>query len=131
MRKIVMHTGLEGAKRYHNALEEHADEVMREQWRRRARSLYSYCALNAEELDAYIKLINSPDRENLTLAEELIRIKESEHYGNPIHSVMKEPFFGSPNQASEWSFWYMVLVAIVMWIAWKEFKSIKFKKDSK
>lgn len=51
--------------------------------------------------------------------------------GNPIHSVMKEPFFGSPNQASEWSFWYMVLVAIVMWIAWKEFKSIKFKKDSK
>lgn len=51
--------------------------------------------------------------------------------GNPIHSVMKEPFFGTPNQASEWSFWYIVIVAIVLWVAWKEFKSTKFKKDSK
>lgn len=51
--------------------------------------------------------------------------------GNPIHSVMKEPFFGTPNQASEWSFWYLIAVGIMMWVAWKEFKSIKFKKDSK
>ena len=51
--------------------------------------------------------------------------------GNPVHSVLKEPFFGAPNQSSEWSFWYFVMVVIVSWIAWKEFKSIKFKKDSK
>ena len=51
--------------------------------------------------------------------------------GNPIHSVMKEPFFGTPNQASEWSFWYLIAVGVMFWVAWKEFKSIKFKKDSK
>lgn len=50
--------------------------------------------------------------------------------GNPIHSVMKEPFFGSPNQASEWSFWYMVILAIALWTAWKEFRSIKWPKQS-
>jgi hypothetical protein len=49
--------------------------------------------------------------------------------GNPIHSVMKEPFFGSPNQASEWSFWYIVILAIVFWAAWKEFKSLKWPKQ--
>ena len=48
--------------------------------------------------------------------------------GNQIHSVLKEPFFGSPNQASEWSFWYVVILAVVIWFAWKEFKSIKFVK---
>jgi hypothetical protein len=51
--------------------------------------------------------------------------------GNPIHSVMKEPFFGSPNQASEWSFWYIVILAIVFWAAWKEFKSFKWPKQPK
>jgi hypothetical protein len=51
--------------------------------------------------------------------------------GNPIHSVMKEPFFGSPNQASEWSFWYIVILAIVFWAAWKEFKSLKWPKQPK
>jgi hypothetical protein len=50
--------------------------------------------------------------------------------GNQIHSVLKEPFFGSPNQASEWSFWYVVIVAIVAWAAWKEFKSVKWPKKS-
>jgi hypothetical protein len=49
--------------------------------------------------------------------------------GNQIHSVLKEPFFGSPNQASEWSFWYLILVAVVLGYAWKEFKSIKFPKS--
>lgn len=51
--------------------------------------------------------------------------------GNPIHSVMKEPFFGSPNQASEWSFWYIVMLAIVAWAVWKEFKSVKWPKQPK
>jgi hypothetical protein len=51
--------------------------------------------------------------------------------GNQIHSVLKEPFFGAPNQSSEWSFWYFIMVAIVSWVAWKEFKSIKFKKEPK
>jgi hypothetical protein len=48
--------------------------------------------------------------------------------GQPIHSVLKEPFFGAPNQASEWSFWYIVILAIVFWAAWREFKSIKWPK---
>ena len=50
--------------------------------------------------------------------------------GNPIHSVLEEPFFGSPNQASEWSFWYVVISAVVLWAAWKEFKSVKWPKKS-
>ena len=50
-------------------------------------------------------------------------------HGDPIHSVLKEPFFGSPSQPSEWSFWYLILVAIVLGYAWKEFKSIKFPKS--
>ena len=48
--------------------------------------------------------------------------------GNPIHSVLKEPFFGSPTQASEWSFWYVIICAIVLWAAWREFKSVKWPK---
>jgi hypothetical protein len=48
--------------------------------------------------------------------------------GNPIHSVLKEPFFGTPSQASEWSFWYVIICAVVFWFAWKEFKSIKWPK---
>ena len=50
--------------------------------------------------------------------------------GNAIHSVLKEPFFGSPNQASEWSFWYVIILAIVAWAVWKEFKSVKWPKKS-
>ena len=48
--------------------------------------------------------------------------------GNQIHSVLKEPFFGSPSQPSEWSFWYVIISAIVFWAAWKEFKSVKWPK---
>ena len=50
--------------------------------------------------------------------------------GEPIHSVLKEPFFGSPNQASEWSFWYVIICAITFWAVWREFKSIKWPKSS-
>ena len=48
--------------------------------------------------------------------------------GNPIHSVLKEPFFGAPSQASEWSFWYVIICAVTLWLVWKEFKSIKWPK---
>ena len=48
--------------------------------------------------------------------------------GNPIHSVLKEPFFGSPTQASERSFWYVIICAVVLWAAWREFKSVKWPK---
>ena len=48
--------------------------------------------------------------------------------GNPIHSVLKEPFFGSPSQASEWSFWYVLICVLVLWLVWKEFKSVKWRK---
>lgn len=50
--------------------------------------------------------------------------------GNPIHSVLKEPFFGSPSQASEWSFWYVIISSIVLWAVWREFKSVKWPKKS-
>jgi hypothetical protein len=48
--------------------------------------------------------------------------------GNQIHSVLKEPFFGAPNQGSEWSFWYFILLMVALWLVWKEFKSVKFSK---
>lgn len=48
--------------------------------------------------------------------------------GNAIHSVLKEPFFGAPNQSSEWSFWYVVICLITFWAVWREFKSIKWPK---
>jgi hypothetical protein len=48
--------------------------------------------------------------------------------GNPIHSVLKEPFFGSPNRASEWGFWYVIICIITFWLVWKEFKSVKWPK---
>lgn len=48
--------------------------------------------------------------------------------GNQIHSVLKEPFFGSPSQPSEWSFWYVIIAAITFWMVWKEFRSIRWPK---
>ena len=48
--------------------------------------------------------------------------------GNPIHSVLKEPFFGSPNQSSEWSFWYVLIFIIAIYAVWREFKSVKWPK---
>ena len=51
--------------------------------------------------------------------------------GNPIHSVLKEPFFGTPSQASEWSFWYVIICAITLWAVWREFKSVKWPKQPK
>jgi hypothetical protein len=48
--------------------------------------------------------------------------------GNPIHSVLKEPFFGSPSQASEWTFWYVLICVFTLWLVWKEFKSVKWPK---
>jgi hypothetical protein len=50
--------------------------------------------------------------------------------GEPIHSVLKEPFFGTPSQASEWSFWYVIICAVTFWAVWREFKSIKWPKKS-
>ena len=46
--------------------------------------------------------------------------------GNQIHSVLKEPFFGSPNQASEWSFWYIIICVIVVYAIWREAKAIYY-----
>ena len=48
--------------------------------------------------------------------------------GNPVHSVLKEPFFGAPNQGSEWSFWYVVICLITFYAVWKEFKSVRWPK---
>ena len=50
--------------------------------------------------------------------------------GNPIHSVLKEPFFGAPSQASEWSFWYVIICVVAVYAVWREFKSVKWPKKS-
>ena len=49
-------------------------------------------------------------------------------HGNAVHSVLKEPFFGAPNQGSEWSFWYVIICLITFYAVWKEFKSVRWPK---
>jgi hypothetical protein len=51
--------------------------------------------------------------------------------GNPIHSVLKEPFFGSPSQPSEWSFWYVIICMIALWFIWKEIRKFLIKTPTK
>ena len=51
--------------------------------------------------------------------------------GNPIHSVLKEPFFGSPSQASEWSFWYVIICMVAIWFIWKEVRKFLVKTQPK
>jgi hypothetical protein len=51
--------------------------------------------------------------------------------GNPIHSVLKEPFFGSPSQPSEWSFWYMIIFMVAIWFIWKEVRKFLVKTPPK
>jgi len=51
--------------------------------------------------------------------------------GNQIHSVLKEPFFGSPSQASEWSFWYVIICMVSLWFIWKEVRKFLIKDTSK
>jgi len=55
-------------------------------------------------------------------------VSQVDKKGNPVHSVLKEPFFGSPSQASEWSFWYFVICAITFWVVWREFKAVRWPK---
>lgn len=57
-------------------------------------------------------------------------ISPKDKNGEIIHSVLKEPFFGSPNRASEWSFWYFVICAITFWVVWREFKSVRWPKKN-
>jgi hypothetical protein len=51
--------------------------------------------------------------------------------GNQIHSVLKEPFFGSPSQASEWSFWYVIICMVAIWFIWKEIRKFLVKDSNK
>jgi hypothetical protein len=51
--------------------------------------------------------------------------------GNQIHSVLKEPFFGSPSQASEWSFWYVIICMVSLWFIWKEVRKFLVKDSNK
>jgi hypothetical protein len=51
--------------------------------------------------------------------------------GNPIHSVLKEPFFGSPSQPSEWSFWYVIIFMVAIWFIWKEVRKFLVKTPPK
>jgi hypothetical protein len=77
-RKMVIHTGMEGAKMLNNAIKR-----------------YPTHAYNKEILDAGIidlptfanltKMIDSPDEENLVLAHEIIKAKSNQH-GNTVHS---------------------------------------------
>jgi hypothetical protein len=53
--------------------------------------------------------------------------------GNPIHTTTPSSFFNTPDKPSEWGFWYVVVFAFVLWLVWREFKSVKWpkKKDEK
>jgi hypothetical protein len=51
--------------------------------------------------------------------------------GNPIHTVLKEPFFSSPNQTSEWMFWYTPLFLVFTWLIWKEVRKLLTKTPPK
>ena len=55
-------------------------------------------------------------------------VSSLDKHGNAVHSVLKEPFFGAPNQGSEWSFWYVVICLITFYAVWKEFKSVRWPK---
>jgi hypothetical protein len=55
-----------------------------------------------------------------------LKTKTGEH----IHTVSESSFFNTPDKASEWSFWYVGILLIVLWFVWKEFKSVKFPKKS-
>jgi len=55
-------------------------------------------------------------------------ISPLDKHGNAVHSVLKEPFFGAPNQGSEWSFWYVIICLITFYAVWKEFKSVRWPK---
>jgi len=59
---------------------------------------------------------------------EFVTLKDKQ--GNPIHTVSETSFFNTPDKASEWSFWYAGILLVVLWFAWKEFKSVKFPKKS-
>jgi hypothetical protein len=48
--------------------------------------------------------------------------------GNPIHTTTPSAFFNTPDKASEWGFWYVVIVVFVLWMVWREFKSVKWPK---
>ncbi len=48
--------------------------------------------------------------------------------GNPIHTATPSTFFSSPDKASEWGFWYVVLLAFAVWLVWREFKTVKWPK---
>jgi fucose permease len=54
----------------------------------------------------------------------------TDNKGNPIHTTTPEIFFSSPNQTSEWSFWYFIILAGILWLVWKEFKNLKWPKQS-
>lgn len=51
--------------------------------------------------------------------------------GNPIHTVLKQPFFGTPDKTSEWLFWYTPIFLIFAWMIWKEIRKLLNKKEDK
>jgi hypothetical protein len=51
--------------------------------------------------------------------------------GNPIHTVLPQPFFNSPDKTSEWLFWYTPIFLVFAWLIWKEIKKIVIKTPPK
>ena len=75
-RDFVIWTGVDGAKAVDTAIKEALDEELRKPIRIRANLLLAKNKIDEETHSNYIKMINSPDLENLYLAESLITIKE-------------------------------------------------------
>ena len=48
--------------------------------------------------------------------------------GNPIHTATPSSFFNTPDKPSDWGFWYVIVLAFVLWLVWREFKSVKWPK---
>lgn len=49
--------------------------------------------------------------------------------GNIVHTATPQTFFNTPDKPSEWGFWYFVVCAFLIWLVWKEFKSVKWPKS--
>lgn len=68
-RTFVMYTSEEGIKQFNEAVE-------RETWLRITRDLFSAGSFTLEEYTSLTRMINSPDKENFVLAQEIIKAKQ-------------------------------------------------------
>jgi hypothetical protein len=79
MRQLVIYTGIEGAKMIDDA-------ITREPVRSALKELYDAGVVTDEKYENLNRMIDSPDRENLLVAETIIEvITKDQHNGTKIH----------------------------------------------